>query len=267
MNYIEYLNGFNVWLESHALEPVPQLLYFKLLNIFNRAGWPESVQVDNQRIMSVTGQKTEKSAIAARDKLVSSGLIYYQRGKKGCPGRYSLNSGIYSKNSTVKNTVENIHCKKSAFPVNNEGCNTGIIGEEERQTYNTNTKTKTKNISPPTPQRGERPAPAAFDPPPESAFPELPELTKTLAEWLAYKQEKRQGYKPTGYKSLLTQIRNNVSQYGESAVVDLIRQSMAANWQGIVWDKLRKGETAQQTGQKQEHGKYYYDYGDTTGSL
>ena len=89
-NYIAYLDGFNLWLDSHALEPVSQLLYFRLLDVFNCADWPESVQVDNQRIMSMTGQHSEKSAIIARDRLVSAGLISYQRGKKGSPGRYSL---------------------------------------------------------------------------------------------------------------------------------------------------------------------------------
>ena len=90
MSYIDRLNSFNLWLESNALEPASQLLYFKLLNVFDRAGWPESVQVDNQRIMSMTGQRNEKAAIAARDRLVSAKLITYQRGKKGAPGRYSI---------------------------------------------------------------------------------------------------------------------------------------------------------------------------------
>ena len=75
MSYIAYLNGFNRWLGSNALEPVSQLLYFRLLDVFNCAGWPESVQVDNQRIMSMTGQHSEKSAIAARDRLISARLI------------------------------------------------------------------------------------------------------------------------------------------------------------------------------------------------
>lgn len=49
MTYIDYLNDFNRWLESGNLPGGSQLMYFKLLNVFNRAGWPEYVQVDNDR--------------------------------------------------------------------------------------------------------------------------------------------------------------------------------------------------------------------------
>lgn len=65
-------------------------------------------------------------------------------------------------------------------------------------------------------------------------------LTDALKDWLCYKREKRQEYKPIGQKSLITQVKNNAEKYGETAVADLIRQCMAANWQGIVWGKLDK---------------------------
>lgn len=64
------------------------------------------------------------------------------------------------------------------------------------------------------------------------------DLTEAFSDWLAYKQEKRQAYKPTGLKSLLTQTRSNVARHGEKAVADIIRQSMANGWQGIIWDRL-----------------------------
>lgn len=69
-----------------------------------------------------------------------------------------------------------------------------------------------------------------------------PELQAAFADWLAYKKEKRQGYKPTGLKSLVTQVNNKAAKYGESAVANLIRQCMAANWQGIIWDKLEENQ-------------------------
>ena len=70
------------------------------------------------------------------------------------------------------------------------------------------------------------------------------ELGAAVAEWLAYKREKRQPYKPTGEKSLLAQIRNNADKHGAPAVIDAIRRSMAANYQGIVWDWLKSPNTA-----------------------
>ncbi len=70
------------------------------------------------------------------------------------------------------------------------------------------------------------------------------ELGKAVGDWLAYKTEKRQGYKPTGLQSLLTQIRNAAKEHGDAAVVKVIRDSMAANYQGIVFDRLSRQKAA-----------------------
>ena len=70
-----------------------------------------------------------------------------------------------------------------------------------------------------------------------------PLMAKTTA-WLEYKSERRESYKEQGLKSLLTQIQKNAAKYGEQAVIDLMEQCMAANWAGIIWDRLMKGGTA-----------------------
>ena len=75
MTYIEYLNAFNQWLETNALPTSSQLMYYKLLHVFNRAGWPEDVGVDNLRLMLMTDIKSESTVIRAREKLVEAGFI------------------------------------------------------------------------------------------------------------------------------------------------------------------------------------------------
>lgn len=87
------------------------------------------------------------------------------------------------------------------------------------------TKTKTINSNPLTPFLGEL---AGYS----------DEFIAAINDWIAYKTEKRQNYKPTGLKSLITQIRNAASEHGEKAVIEIIRASMAANYQGIVFDRL-----------------------------
>lgn len=67
-----------------------------------------------------------------------------------------------------------------------------------------------------------------------------PELTTAFSDWLAYKKEKRQAYKPKGLQSLVTQIEKQVGIYGESAVAGLIVECMSNGWQGIIWDRLEK---------------------------
>lgn len=61
-----------------------------------------------------------------------------------------------------------------------------------------------------------------------------------IEKWLMYKTERREAYKPTGLQSLITQIKNNVNKYGEKAVIALIVECMAANYKGIIFERLEK---------------------------
>lgn len=73
-----------------------------------------------------------------------------------------------------------------------------------------------------------------------------PQLEAAFADWLQYKRERRESYKPTGLKALQTQIVNNVTKYGEQAVIDLIRECMGNNWRGIIFDKLSERRNGSQ---------------------
>ena len=66
------------------------------------------------------------------------------------------------------------------------------------------------------------------------------ELGKAVGEWLRYKRERHEDYKPTGRKSLLSQIAANARQYGDKAVADIIRVSMSNGYKGIVFDRLSR---------------------------
>lgn len=81
---------------------------------------------------------------------------------------------------------------------------------------------------------------------PLTPFPDAgPDLTEAFSSWLAYKEERREGYKPTGLKSLTAQVQKAAAEYGEDAVANLIRECMAANWKGIIFDRLRGRERIQ----------------------
>lgn len=67
-----------------------------------------------------------------------------------------------------------------------------------------------------------------------------PSMHEIVKNWVAYKAERREGYKPQGLTSLITEIGNNVARYGEAAVSDVIRRTMAANYRGIVFDWLKE---------------------------
>lgn len=76
---------------------------------------------------------------------------------------------------------------------------------------------------------------------PEYIIPD--ELKLKLLDWFAYKTERKEAYKEQGMKSLLRQIENNQLTYGEKAVCDLIDDSMANGWKGIIFDRLKQKAT------------------------
>ncbi|WP_306542087.1 DUF6291 domain-containing protein [Acidaminococcus intestini] len=75
-----------------------------------------------------------------------------------------------------------------------------------------------------------------------------PALQNAFAAWVRYKHEKRQDYKPTGLQSLVAQVQKAAETYGEQAVIDLIGECMANNWQGIIFDRLKSGQAPRRGG-------------------
>ena len=77
-------------------------------------------------------------------------------------------------------------------------------------------------------------------------------LKDKLRDWLRYKLERREPYKPMGLKSLITLTKKYEQQYGTVAVIDVINSSMGAGYKGIVWDSLNnpRGSPNRQQGDK-----------------
>ncbi len=82
-----------------------------------------------------------------------------------------------------------------------------------------------------------------YPPYPLTEFCFSPELEGKIHDWLTYKTERKEPYKPVGFKSLLTTIKKRADQYGDQAVIDLIDECMGANWKGIIWDRIKPAGT------------------------
>ena len=105
-------------------------------------------------------------------------------------------------------------------------------GEVEKEGEKEIEKENESSISPLTPMKREQ---MIYD----ALQDRRADLPKAVCEWVQYKIEKRQPYKETGLKALLTQIHRSAEKYGDAAVADVIRRSMSANYQGIVFDWMK----------------------------
>ena len=72
----------------------------------------------------------------------------------------------------------------------------------------------------------------------ESAFASAA-MQSTFNEWIAYKSERRETYKPKGKQALISRLQKEVDERGEDAVIDAINYSMSHGWKGIYYpDKI-----------------------------
>ena len=70
------------------------------------------------------------------------------------------------------------------------------------------------------------------------------QMKEKLFEWLRYKQEKRQGYKPIGLKNFFSRVRAMLQDYEESDILRQVDIAMTNNWQGIAFDRLERRKKA-----------------------
>ena len=106
MTYIDLINAFEKWSRMNYLAPSARVLYYKFLALFNACGWPEWITVGNPQLIAEAQIGNEKSTLLHRDKLISVGLLDYQKGRKGAPNRYRLNTVPFTVNNTVQSTVK-----------------------------------------------------------------------------------------------------------------------------------------------------------------
>lgn len=153
-----------------------------------------------------------------------------------------MNTG--SEGSSAKR-VREFRDRQKALPSNTSVTQMKQIGNGEKEIEIE--IEKEIEIDPPISPQGEKEKP-------EIEIPFSGELREAFDDWIAYKKEKRQSYQPRGLKSLITQIRRYADQFGESETANAIRDSMASNYQGIVFDRI--GKDGKQKDQKTKKPDY-----------
>lgn len=82
------------------------------------------------------------------------------------------------------------------------------------------------------------------------------EIEEKINEWLTYKKEKKQSYKPTGFKTLLKNIQNAIYEIGEQAVLDSIDNCIASNYSGLFFNKKNKSNNAIVSQSKKQNDQF-----------
>jgi predicted phage replisome organizer len=65
-------------------------------------------------------------------------------------------------------------------------------------------------------------------------------LKTKIKEWLKYKSERNEGYKSTGLKNLLLEIKERSKELSEDDIEYVINLSMSNGWKGIIWSEIKR---------------------------
>lgn len=78
------------------------------------------------------------------------------------------------------------------------------------------------------------------------------DIKESVKTWMKYKDERKpkssNHYEETGMKSLLKKIHKNCLEYGKETVILAIDDSISNNYQGIVWDYLKRAKNPPKKG-------------------
>ena len=226
MDFIKQLRGFR---KQRLLNPIGAnsiCLYLILFEYDNDLGFLDWFTAPNSVLQGLTGLSL-KSIQRSRNELMQKGYIQYQTGRGNSAGKYRLCD------LTINSDQQSVHQMSNNTSIE---CPTDDLQSVHQvSTLNNLTKLELKlNNNPPKSPKGETDMFEGYD------FSQR--VQTKLSEWLRYKQERREGYKPTGLKRFLSRVENALQSYAEADVLEQMDMAMANNWQGIAYDRLKGKE-------------------------
>ena len=75
-------------------------------------------------------------------------------------------------------------------------------------------------------------------------------------EWLQYKKERKQSYKPTGLSVLFRQIQSEIDKHGEDFVISVIDKSIMNNWNGLFFERDKQSTGGKDNGTNRQDDEY-----------
>ncbi|WP_051967832.1 DnaD domain protein [Brevibacillus thermoruber] len=114
MNYLEQIVAFSRWKEVNPLPDSAIALWYELMAVCNKAGWPQEFTVPNAVLQSYAGL-SKKEFENARQLLISIGLINYKKSQRvNQAGKYSIIYFPIVQKGKQPGTREGIHTEIQA---------------------------------------------------------------------------------------------------------------------------------------------------------
>ena len=240
MNYIAEINRFHELLPQSRMTPSSIALWYGLMHIFNKAGWPEEKAVSLDQLKQDT--KLSKASIyRERTRLQNEGLITFVAGSGSRPCTFrmlSLSKELASQIGTLEfhsetpaSSIpykENINLSKQEIENNKRKSGSNSSPNSERSVKTSSKSKKEKSSA----QKEKHTGRSKFDL--EGWLGSVDEPWQgLLRQWMEYKIQRRERYKTElGARKCLTLLQNLSS--GDPKVAQMIiDQSIASNYAGL----------------------------------
>ena len=247
MNYIAEINRFHELLPQSRMTPSSIALWYGLMHIFNKAGWPEEKTVSLDQLKQDT--KLSKASIyRERTRLQNEGLITFVAGSGSRPCTFrmlSLSKELASQIGTLESQIEtplsqietpassipykeNINLSKQEIENNKRKSGSNSSPNSERSVKTSSKSKKEKSSA----QKEKHTGRSKFDL--EGWLGSVNEPWQgLLRQWMEYKIQRRERYKTElGARKCLTLLQNLSS--GDARVAQMIiDQSIASNYAGL----------------------------------
>lgn len=92
MNYTDLIISFEKWVKINKIPNLSQLLYYKIISIFNDNNWEQWLHISNFELMKSTNIPSEKTLIKHRNNLLENNLLEFRRGTKSRPNQYKIST-------------------------------------------------------------------------------------------------------------------------------------------------------------------------------
>lgn len=89
MRYLTEINAFERLMDRHPIPLAIRGLWYTLMREANRRRWPDTMQLDNEYLLGITGL-SKPTLITMRKALSEAGLLEFAQGVKGQPSTYRL---------------------------------------------------------------------------------------------------------------------------------------------------------------------------------
>lgn len=205
MTLIDYFNQFWKLNDDKPFNPNDAYLYFYLLSLWNRTGRLDSFSVKTSSI-EIETELNKKTILRSRERLRNKGLIEFKQGStKGKHPYYILGRVTDGVTDCVTDCVTESKEKVSPIPPLKE--NITEFREKEKTTKVVSKKETDLSFC-------------------------LPSYVPIMEEWLAFKKEKGQTYKPIGLRACYNNLLK-LSDGNPTIARMIVDRSIANNWAGL----------------------------------